>query len=133
MKLLKAILFASSLVPTVLLAHTELKASNPANGAVVNKSPENIKLSFSEDVQLLKLVITDSSKKAVPIAFSPSAATQEAFTVVLPALKEGAYAVKWTALGDDGHKVEHSFNFTVDAHATESAGMASESHAEHKH
>jgi copper resistance protein C len=133
MKFLKAIFLASWLAPTVLLAHTELTASTPANGAVINQAPKTLDLTFGEPVQLLKLAITDSSKSVVATTFTPTAATQVVFSVSLPLLKAGTYNVSWTALGDDGHRIENSFTFTVDAQAAESIGPAPTSPTDHKH
>ncbi len=130
MKFLKALCFTSIglLAPAVLLAHTELTASNPANGAVLDVSPPTIDLSFTEAVQLLRLIVTDSGGKEAPTEFSPSAAAQKNFATVLPVLAQDTYTVNWTVLGDDGHRVENSFTFSVDATATETTGAVTEPH-----
>lgn len=130
MKFLKAICFASLgwLAPTVLLAHADLVAATPGNGAVLNVSPANIELSFTEEVQLLRLVVTGSGDQEVTTGFSPSAAMEKTFSIVLPVLAPNTYTVNWAVLGDDGHRVENSFTFSVDATATETTGAVTEPH-----
>ena len=87
-----------------------------------------IDLSFTEAVQLLRLIVTDSGGKEAPTEFSPSAAAQKNFATVLPVLAQDTYTVNWTVLGDDGHRVENSFTFSVDATATETTGAVTEPH-----
>jgi copper resistance protein C len=134
MKLL-ALLGVCSVISPAALAHTDLASSSPIDGAVSNSAPPAIELNFNGDVQLLKLQIAGSNTGEVASAFKPSAAKQQSFVVALPALVEDTYTVNWTVLGADGHRVEKSFTFTVDAAAREQAGStpAATSHAEHAH
>ena len=125
---------ASLLAPTVLFAHAKLSEASPANGAVVNESPEALTLTFNEDVQLLKLALADTDSKLVTTEFKPSSASQLSFSIALPELAKGAYTVNWTIMGDDGHKVEGNYTFSVDAGAPATAGAVGEqSHTEHSH
>ena len=123
-------MFASSL----LFAHAKLIEASPANGAVVNESPASITLSFNEDVQLLKVTLIGTDNKPVDTGFEASAASQTSFVVALPELAKDVYTVNWTIMGDDGHKVEEHYTFSVDAAAPAKTGsIGGESHAEHSH
>jgi methionine-rich copper-binding protein CopC len=130
MKIVKRLLLPLLLLASSLLhAHTELASATPADGAVLHAAPAAQQLAFTEEVQLLKLVVTDAAGKAVETGFQASATAQKAFTLALPALPPAAYKVSWTLLGKDGHRVEGSLGFTVDPNATETTGGA----ATHEH
>jgi copper resistance protein C len=126
------LLSISLLAPTLVFAHAKLTEASPSNGAVVNHAPETITLAFSEEVQLLKLSLTAKDGKEVPVEFKASAEKQTGFTVALPDLAEDSYTVMCTILGDDGHKVEEHYTFSVDADAVAKEGAITEAnHAEH--
>lgn len=120
-----ALLLASS-----LQAHTALEKATPADGAVMHQAPSALELGFTEEVQLLKLEITDAAGKAVSTSFKASADAHKTFSIPLSALAPSAYKASWTVLGKDGHRVEGSVGFTVDPNATETAGKA-DSHEQH--
>lgn len=123
----------SLLAPGLVLAHAHLSASVPGKDAVVNEAPGVFELSFTEEVQLLKFAITGSNGKAVETEFTPSADAQQSFAVPLPMLGQDSYTVNWTILGDDGHRVEDSLSFTVDANAGAATEAVTEPHPEHSH
>lgn len=116
-------------------AHTDLASSAPADGAVMNHPPEKLELHFTEAVQLLKFSITDSENSTVAVEFKPTADKVNHFEIALPQLTETSYTAHWSAMGADGHLVEKTFAFTVDADAKESedAAAPTESHAAHAH
>ena len=118
------------LIPEVLLAQAELKATIPANGTVIRAAPEALELSFSEDVQLLKLAVSGIESKMIPTSFKPTGTAQRTFSIPLPALGEDAYVVAWTVVGQDGHQTQDKLTFVVDADAAEKAGTTGESHIE---
>jgi copper resistance protein C len=122
------------LTPALTLAHAKLTEAKPADGALVNEAPDAIALTFNEEVQLLKVTVTGADDKEVATEFTASAAKQTGFAVALPELAKDTYTVTWTIVGDDGHKVDGSFVFSVDPDTAEKAGStAAESHSEHGH
>jgi methionine-rich copper-binding protein CopC len=126
MKITQALLLVPALLLSpVLLAHTELQESTPADGAVLQEPPAALELKFSADVQLLKLEIANADGAAQDIAFTASASAAKAFSVPLPAMEPAAYSVNWTILGADGHRMEGSLSFLVDAVAHEPADAES--------
>tara|TARA_R110000772_G_scaffold30735_2_gene76324 strand:- start:1523 stop:1942 length:420 start_codon:yes stop_codon:yes gene_type:complete len=127
MKIVKLLSFVlvmngAILSSTALLAHTELTEAMPANGAVMHQGPEHVSLNFTEEVRLLQLSVTDSTGHAVEIGFTPRANEEKVFSLMLPALTADTYTVKWMVMGDDSHRVEGEFSFTVDPTATEMMG-----------
>jgi copper resistance protein C len=94
-------------------AHAKLVSSVPAGNSQLAAAPKSLTLSFNESATLavLKLV---SAGKEIPIRLDPGAKPGREFTLSLPALAPGSYAVQWTALAaDDGHVTKGSFTFTI--------------------
>ena len=133
MKFRKIIMLLPMLVlaSTLLHAHTELKESQPANGAVLHAAPAALALNFSEDVQLLKVELHGPAGTVVNTGFVPVTALSKTFSIPLQDIVTGEYHVGWTILGKDGHRVEGALAFTVDPEATESTG-STEHHADHR-
>lgn len=113
------------------MAHTGLSTSVPGDGATVNLVPETLDLTFSEEVNLLKVTLSNSEDSAIAIDFTPSATAATHFAIAMPALEEGGYTVSWTILGSDSHRVEGEFSFTYDAGAAVSMGHSTAEHGEH--
>ncbi len=113
MKLIKAIIMSAVFFAGVTQAHTELYDSKPAAGSEVNVSPEELFLSFSGDVRVIKLKLTDGNGKQVDFGFKPVVDAASELTWPLPELKAGSYQVEWTVMGEDGHTFQNSYAFSV--------------------
>ncbi len=98
-------------------AHALLLRSNPAANAVLEASPAQVELFFSEAVAqgLSSLIVFDQNGLQVDqkdMRVDPSDPTR--MTVSLPALELGVYTVSWKAVSaTDGHQTEGSFSFGV--------------------
>lgn len=119
-------------ISTQSWAHTALTSSSPAEGASLEAAPKTIEMSFTEDVKLLRVVLTQAESE-IDIDFKPITAAAANFSVEVPTLSTGTYTVSWTALGGDSHRVNGSFSFGVGAAAEEHAGHGGEhvGHAQH--
>ena len=110
------------LVPVSASAHSELKSSDPAEGASV-ASPFSgpLVLTFSEalaDGSKADLVGPDGST----VATATVDATAATMTFMLTSqLEPGAYHVKWTSIANDGDLLRGIVNFSVAAAATAEA------------
>jgi methionine-rich copper-binding protein CopC len=116
MKLIRYTLCLLAILNGTIFAHTALKESVPADGSLLNASPEQIQLSFTEEVRLLRLdVVTAlaSAEKKVDIGFAPESAAKAEYLVSLPALSPGNHRVDWSVMGADGHAVQGSFAFSI--------------------
>lgn len=105
---------AFMMLPTLALAHTALKTSTPADGAMVAIAPAKIDLQFSEAVRLIRIEIT-ANGKTLETAFKPAAEPVATYAIDTPDMVDGNYTVNWAAIGHDGHTVANSFSFTVDS------------------
>lgn len=103
-----------TLFSTVTVAHTSLKTSVPADGQIVSAVPK-ISVEFGAPIRLMALELTNSGGTVIPTGFSRSPAKQSRFEIALTAsLPSSTYKVSWMAMGDDGHKIDGSFGFTLD-------------------
>ena len=98
------------------LAHTKLESSMPQANAVVATAPTQVRLQFSDPLELpfskVKLVdekgaVLEASKVAV------DGANPRALVATVPALRSGAYRVHWSTVTRDGHKVKGEFGLRV--------------------
>ena len=94
-------------------AHISLKQSTPESNVMLMQSPKQLTLTFSGEVRLAKVLVSDSENQRVDFSFKPSATPNKNFNWSLPNLSEGSYTVKWIALGGDGHKMSGTFNFML--------------------
>ena len=93
------------------LAHTQLTASNPADQAMLETSPESITLSFSEAVRLTAVTVESGSEsQSLELAAGEPAAE---FSVALPTLEPGDYVVQWRAVSADTHVITGEIRFSI--------------------
>lgn len=113
MKLTKAVLLSVMFFAGMAQAHTELYDSKPAAGTEVSGSPEELFLSFSGDVRVIKLKLTDATGKQIDFGFRPVVDATSELTWELPELAAGQYQVEWTVMGEDGHTFQNTYAFSV--------------------
>lgn len=104
-------------------AHTRLVSSSPAANATVSK-PGRVVLTFNERV-VARFTGVDLTMTSMPgmaahqpmvISGFTSAMSADGKTLTLTmrrALMAGTYQVKWHAVGDDTHRMEGTYIFTV--------------------
>jgi len=95
-------------------AHSELRRSVPAAGAVLMQAPEQIELYFNERVQLtaLRLYRDGSEEISLPCRAIRSATTE---IIALPPLPPGAYRAEWRIISADGHPAGGAIPFRIEA------------------
>ena len=86
-KLTKAVITTALLlgISAQAWAHTALSSSNPAEGTSLEAAPKTIEMSFTEDVKLLRVVLTQE-ENAIDIDFKPITAAAASFSVEVPTL-----------------------------------------------
>lgn len=96
-------------------AHTALLDAEPAPGARLSSPPAEVRLTFTEALQpgstfAIFGAVFDEIEGVEP-QVDPGAPQQMAATI--PPLDPGTYTVQWVAVGDDGHKVNGSYSFSI--------------------
>ncbi|MFC0675863.1 copper resistance CopC family protein [Brachybacterium hainanense] len=101
-------------VASPALAHDHLVSSDPADGAQLETSPEQITLTYSAelmDVSPLVRILDGTGETVLE-----QAPTIEGITATVPLeepLIAGDYTVQWRVVSSDGHPIEDSFTFSV--------------------
>ena len=113
-------------------AHAVLLRSNPLVNAVLDKSPVQVELFFSEPLEpnLSSISVIDSNLVAVDAGdVRVDAADPTRMTVTLHVLSDGVYTVSWKALSAiDGHQTVGTYPFAVgdvSISAVQSVGQSS--------
>jgi uncharacterized repeat protein (TIGR04052 family) len=103
--------------PQVAAAHAKLVSAEPAPKSTITEPPKQLKLVFSEKLQLgTSVTVLDASKQKVTLGESKIDADGKTFIVGLPAkLASGGYTVQWRSLSEDGHTERGSYTFKLDA------------------
>jgi copper transport protein len=105
------------LTPRPAAAHAALVESVPANGAVLDEAPDEIRLSFTEppDLSLTIVEIVDSGGTLVPTGPVESVpGSNREVRVPVESLPDGVYTVTWRTISTaDGHITSGAFTFGV--------------------
>jgi methionine-rich copper-binding protein CopC len=113
---------AAALAAGSASAHADLIGSEPAAGSTVAGSPGTIRLSFSQPLQGGSTIQLFSGQFVPVTGLAISVAGSELQAVVGQPLPAGTYTVQWTAVTDDGHTTEGSYQFGVAAAGSEGPG-----------
>jgi methionine-rich copper-binding protein CopC len=102
-----------------LRRHVRLVRSEPARDSVVRVAPTEIRLWFSEtlDLAVTRVQLTDGTRQQVrlkPITRAEGADAPIVAAAEAP-LADGNYMVTWTTSSKDGHPMRGTFRFTVRA------------------
>ncbi|NIG13373.1 CopC domain-containing protein YobA [Pantoea sp. Cy-640] len=99
------------------LAHAHLKAPVPADNAVVEHAPQQLTLTFTEDIEPAFSGVEMTNAQQQPVALdkaqlNPQQHDQLIVPIAQP-LASGQYQVNWHVLSVDGHKTKGSYSFSV--------------------
>ena len=97
--------------PTPALAHADMIASDPVNGAVLEVAPTKLRLEFNEPVTYLSSQLRMSSGTNI----RSNATLDTDVLSVTPAdmLDSGTYQLRWQVVSADGHPVAGVLGFTI--------------------
>jgi copper resistance protein C len=112
---------ATALGAPVAVAHAALARSEPGRRAVLARPPTQIRLWFNERIErnYSSIALLDATGKAVSTASATVSPDDPRLLVLdLPVLGPGQYTVRYRVNSVDGHVVDASFVFTVEAAST---------------
>lgn len=117
MKTLRTLcMVAAAAFSSAAMAHAVIKQSVPAQGAKLAVAPKEVVITFNEKVEKMFSSATLKTAGGATIATAKAAidpANPAILRLPLPALQPGAYVVKWTAVGHDGHRRTGDLGFTI--------------------
>lgn len=97
-------------------AHAKLESSAPQANAIVSPAPSQVRLQFSEQLELpfSKVKLIDEKGVVVePSKTSLDDANPKVLVARVPSLHSGSWRVQWSTVTRDGHKVKGQFDFRV--------------------
>ncbi|MFF9030529.1 copper resistance CopC/CopD family protein [Streptomyces iakyrus] len=110
-------------------AHAAVTGSDPGQGAVVDKAPARISLTFSEQVAMSddSLRVLDPEGKRVDTG-KPSNVSGTTYAVPLHSgLPDGTYTVAYQVVSADSHPVAGAYTFSIGAPSKTSVSVSGES------
>jgi copper transport protein len=114
------LLLACLVLPATAHGHAALVRTAPSAAGIVNGSPAEVVLTYSEPVEprFAAVSISDAQGKAVN-AGPPRRKRGDPTSVVIPlkALEQGWYLIYWRVISVDGHPVRGAFTFAVGPNA----------------
>jgi methionine-rich copper-binding protein CopC len=121
----KELLMKSHFYPVALLAlllafptgsadaHAKKQATAPADGSVLQASPDAIAMNFDMPMRVTLISLTDQDGREHDLARSDDMQPVSAFSAAPPALPAGQYKVEWRGLAADGHPMQGTFHFEI--------------------
>ena len=93
-------------------AHDVIRSTNPADGAIVDRLPDRVVLTFDEPALALgsEVVVTGP---AGPVSDGPPSLVDNEVRQAVRAGPAGRYTVLWRVTSADGHPVSGTFAFTT--------------------
>lgn len=111
---MRRLLFAAAAgLPASALAHSELRGTDPANGAILEKPPERMAFRFNERVTLTALRLRRVGGAELPLPERITISEADRASIRLPPLPPGEYRAEWRAISADGHPVGGTVTFRV--------------------
>jgi methionine-rich copper-binding protein CopC len=111
------ILAAALLIAFPASAHPRLTAAGPVPGSTIKVAPKNIRIQFSEAIELSFSGITLKNAKGEAVKTGEAVLGPNSKSLLMVpltgALMPGKYTVEWHALGDDAHPQKGSFAFEL--------------------
>jgi methionine-rich copper-binding protein CopC len=94
-------------------AHSELRASEPSNGARLAAPPAELVLRFNEPVQLTALTLRDEAGRQTRMVLPRDTTPRAVERLAAPPLAPGSWRLEWRAISADGHPVRGTVRFTI--------------------
>jgi methionine-rich copper-binding protein CopC len=104
--------------PASGFAHARLLTSVPAAESAVKRAPTELRLSFSERIELTftKVTLTGGNRQEIELGSAVLDPRDNKVLVILikVPLPPGSYTVNWSVVSADGHKSKGTFGFDND-------------------
>jgi methionine-rich copper-binding protein CopC len=100
---------------TTASAHSQLERTDPADGSQVAVLPDEITLTFNQNVLGLGDVLQVTGPGGSVSAGAPTVVDNQVTQAIQPGSAAGAYTVLWRVTSADGHPISGRFAFTAAA------------------
>lgn len=106
--------FILCFLTTAVHAHSPLLSTSPADGAVLSTAPTEVTATFAKGIRLTRVQLIDATDTSVDLDLTDYGAFGTEFLFIVPAITAGQFRIDWRGLGEDGHILNGSFEFTVE-------------------
>lgn len=96
-------------------AHAELVDSDPAQGAVLDRLPDVVRLTFSEHVRQVPDGVRVFDPDGDELATTATARDEDLLVTIGDEVSGGTVVVAWRVVSEDGHPIAGSLTFSVGA------------------
>ncbi|MEY8240933.1 hypothetical protein A9Q80_05235 [Cycloclasticus sp. 46_83_sub15_T18] len=110
------LLFALLVSCSAVFAHAKYERSDPGRRSVLTRSPEVIKIWFSEQLEPAYSTIVVKNKAGDVVSEQKAVLAEgndKLLSLTLPTLEAGKYSVFYRVLSVDGHVVDSKFKFRI--------------------
>lgn len=106
--------------PSVVSAHADLESAAPSPSAILETSPREIVLDFTEPVSRVErsIELFDENRRRLELNEPVSPVADRIEVRDVPILDDGLYLVVWRAQSQDGHIANGAFTFQVGVAST---------------
>ncbi|GGG14369.1 copper resistance CopC family protein [Paenibacillus abyssi] len=112
---LAIVMFLIFLFPNTAWAHTGLQSSSPANAEVVTSEVDRIELTFNTKIEPLSgITVQDGNGEEIQLKKIETGKNSIVGLTEAP-LQNGTYTVNWRIIGEDGHAINGTYSFIVQA------------------
>jgi methionine-rich copper-binding protein CopC len=102
-----------SLSVTSAHAHSDVNTTEPANGAVLNKLPANLDLTFADKIRITKIEVSHGPHVNMALDLGDQTSFTKQITIPAHDMGTSTYTINWRGLGADGHAMTGEFMFEV--------------------
>jgi methionine-rich copper-binding protein CopC len=103
-----------ALAPVAALAHATKEATLPADGALLQISPETIRMSFDMPMRVTLCELRDDEGRTHDLTRTDNMQPVTDFEAVPGVLPAGRYTIEWRGLASDGHAMSGRFSFEIE-------------------
>ena len=110
------LLFVLLVSCSAVFAHAKYERSDPGRRSVLTRSPEVIKIWFSERLEPAYSTIVVKNKAGDVVSEQKAVLAEgndKLLSLILPTLEAGKYSVFYRVLSVDGHVVDSKFKFRI--------------------
>jgi methionine-rich copper-binding protein CopC len=100
---------------TTASAHSQLERTDPADGSQVAALPEQITLTFNQDVLGVGTAVQVTGPGGSVVDGAPTVVDKEVRQAIRPGSVAGDYTVQWRVTSADGHPISGQFAFSAAA------------------
>ena len=102
-----------TLAASPALPHSRLETTAPADGAVLERAPEHVVLTFANGLRLTRVVMSHNDGAEIELDPGPQTGFSTRFELAIEDRGSGQYRIEWRGLSADGHVMRNAFEFRV--------------------